>query len=63
MVERLFKEIGTEVKIEDIKVVRGQREKGRGAWIVKLESEIQKKEIMEKISLRKRKEKVMDNLT
>lgn len=34
VVERLFKEIGMEVKIEDIKVVRGQREKGRGAWIL-----------------------------
>lgn len=48
VVERLFKKIGAEVKIEDIKVVGGQREKGKGVWIVKLASEIQKREIMKK---------------
>lgn len=42
----------------------GQKEKGKGMWIIKLESENQKKEVMKKKALlRGRKERVMDDLT
>lgn len=42
----------------------GQKEKGKGMWIIKLESENQKKEVIKKKALlRRRKERVMDDLT
>lgn len=61
MVKGLFKEIEAEAKIEIVKVVSGQKEKGKRVWIVKLENKNQKKDLMKKKALlRRRKERVMD---
>lgn len=57
----LFKEIEAEAKIEIVKVVSGQKEKRKRVWIVKLENKNQKKDLMKKKALlRRRKERVMD---
>lgn len=61
-VEKLLKDIGAEVKVEEIGRVGGGIRKDM--WIVKLEKDEQKREVMrKKRELKGRKEKIMEDLT
>lgn len=53
MLEELIKEIGAEVKVEELNRV-GARESGKEMWLLRLGSEEQKREMMRK-SLKERR--------
>lgn len=62
IVENLLGDIGAEVKVEEISRVGGG--KGKEIWLVRLENDDQKREVMRKKKILKgRKEKIMEDLT
>lgn len=61
VVEEILKTIGGNVKVKEIRRIAEDKEKERKMIMIRVESEEQKKEIMDrKRNLRGRKEKIMD---